>query len=261
MRQPRRQSRSSVGRPCRVSSRRLILPESIRVLVFDGDDTLWETQPLYDKAKMRFTKLISQLGLDEKQIRSQIDEIDSAQVAIHGFSRHRFPRSLGLALKSYEQSHEFKADIESRQKALRLGRAVFSSRAPLVHRARSSLRMLKKRFKLLLVTKGDPVVQRRRIRTSGLSRYFDSIYVVRDKTPDHLRRILKKEGAAAQEVAVVGNSLRSDIHPALKIGATAVWIPASGWSFEHAEPVHSQRFYRAKSLRRLAVLLMKPKRC
>ena len=217
------------------------------------------TQPLYEKAKLRFGRLVSQLGLAAHQVRSRIDEIDSAQVATHGFSRHRFPRSLVLALNSYERSHQFKADTESRRKALHIGREVFSGPTPLVRRARSSLRALRKRFKLLLVTKGDPIVQRRRIREAGLAGYFDSIYVVRDKTPERLREILKKEGAASEEVAMVGDSLRSDIRPALEIGATAVWIPSSGWDYEHAELPRSQRFYRAKSLSDLAETLMKSK--
>jgi putative hydrolase of the HAD superfamily len=234
---------------------------SIRALVFDGDDTLWETQLLYDRAKARFGRLVSHLGLSESEIQTRIDEIDSAQVLSRGFSRHRFPRSLFLALKSYEQSHQWRAGIKVRREALKIGRAVFSSRAPVVRRARSSLRMLKKHFKLILVTKGDPVVQRKRIVAARLAAYFDSIYVVKDKTPATLRRILKKEGVDIKEAAIVGDSLRSDIHPALIIGATAVWIPSDVWSYEQAQLPRSRRFYRATSLSEFANELAKPMRC
>ena len=67
--------------------------------------------------------------------------------------------------------------------------------------------------------------------------------------------ILEQQAVRPERFLMVGNSLRSDILPVVKIGARAIHIPAAlTWSHEHAEASLSarRRFHERKSMRQLA---------
>jgi hypothetical protein len=42
-------------------------------IVFDGDDTLWRTMPLYTAAKRRFFALLGELGFDAKCVEQEFE--------------------------------------------------------------------------------------------------------------------------------------------------------------------------------------------
>ncbi len=67
-------------------------------VIFDGDDTLWETMPLCAGAKGRFYGLMGAAGFDrgaaEERFEERFEEIDRANVERFVFSHERFPRSM-----------------------------------------------------------------------------------------------------------------------------------------------------------------------
>ena len=67
--------------------------------------------------------------------------------------------------------------------------------------------------------------QENKLWRSGLQRYFDVVSIVSDKTPEAYRRLCRELEVKPEELVMVGNSFKSDIVPALKIGASAVHIP------------------------------------
>jgi len=110
---------------------------------------------------------------------------------------------------------------------------VFEHPAPLVPLAREALSALKARgFLLALLTKGDRELQQRRIEQSGLAPFFDLISIVPQKTPESITAVLTRLGVAAASAMSVGNSLRSDVSPALVAGVRPVWIDAHVWEYE-----------------------------
>jgi putative hydrolase of the HAD superfamily len=59
---------------------------------------------------------------------------------------------------------------------------------------------------------------------------------VAEKTPAEYRRVQERYGVSPDRFVMVGNSLRSDVLPALQTGSRAVYIPYHiTWAFEHAE--------------------------
>jgi putative hydrolase of the HAD superfamily len=100
-------------------------------------------------------------------------------------------------------------------------------------RARKTLKNLRARgTKLALLTKGDPELQKLRVEQSGLGDLFDLIEIVPEKSPRIIREVVQRMGLRTSDTWMVGNSMRSDILPAIEAGLHAVWIDAHVWEFE-----------------------------
>jgi hypothetical protein len=56
------------------------------VVVFDGDDTLWRTMPLYTEAKARFFALMARAVGDSDGYEREFEERDHRNVAKWGFT-------------------------------------------------------------------------------------------------------------------------------------------------------------------------------
>src|SRR5205823_6619790 len=99
--------------------------------------------------------------------------------------------------------------------------------------ARDALLHLRARgAKLALLTKGDLDVQRRRIARSGIADMFDVIHIVGEKLTAAFRNIVADLKVEPKDAWSVGNSIRSDILPAVDAGLRAVWIDAHVWEHE-----------------------------
>ena len=86
---------------------------------------------------------------------------------------------------------------------------------------------------MMILTKGDLLDQTVKVKRSGIASYFSMVEVANDKTPETYAKILDKYHITPQNFLMVGNTIRSDIHPVLTLGGTAVHIPAaSTWEHE-----------------------------
>jgi len=88
-----------------------------------------------------------------------------------------------------------------------------------------------------LITKGDLLDQERKLAQSGLGEMFDGVEIVSNKTPDVYQRIFHEHGEGPERSMMIGNSMRSDVVPAVEIGAWGVFVPHGlEWEIEKAEP-------------------------
>jgi putative hydrolase of the HAD superfamily len=204
-------------------------------LVFDGDDTLWKTEHLYDMARLRARRVVEGSGLSGARWEEIERRTDIENVGTLGFSTERFPAS---CVQAYEQLCDEIARQPDTRVAARINKAArtaFLSRAPLVARARKTLERLRASgHKLALLTKGDAELQNKRIHASGLGDLFEVIAVVPEKNADVIRRVVACLGVQPEQACMVGNSLRSDVLPALEAGLQAVWIDAHVWEYERS---------------------------
>lgn len=205
-------------------------------VVFDGDDTLWSTEPLYDVARQEARALVTAIGASGKEWEELQRRIDAENVATLGYSPERFPTS---CVQAYEQLcfvHELIPDTAVAGSIRQAARAVFDRDPELVAGAREVLASLRaQRVRLALLTKGDLSVQRRRIERSGLQPCFDLVRIVSAKSPDDIRAVAADLDVAPEDGWMVGNSIRSDILPALEAGLRAIWIKAHVWEYERAQ--------------------------
>lgn len=227
-----------------------------RLAVFDGDDTLWSTMPLYDIAKQRFADFVADLTTSATEAVSRLDDIDHANVADLGFSPERFPRSMVDTYRVLCREAGKLPDSSVEAQLLHAGRAVFS--APIVPftDATAALDLLGPRFELILATKGDAQVQAQRLKQSQLSGFFAKTYIFMDKTEQEFQSILAAHGCEPKAAWSVGNSVRSDINPALRAGFSAVLIPRRTWRYEDEPPLSSRRLFIRASLLEAAEVMI-----
>jgi len=109
----------------------------------------------------------------------------------------------------------------------------------------------------VLITKGDLFDQERKVAASGLGAYFSGVEIVSDKTPATYERIFSRNGDGADHAMMIGNSLKSDVVPALEVGAWGVYLPHEfTWAIEHeAEPLAQPRYRRIVDLGEVARLV------
>lgn len=143
-------------------------------IVFDGDDTLWRTQHLYDRAKDKFEYLCKQLGVWDSKVRGRLDALDSDRVKLLGFTPARFPGSMVQTLKMYLATHNLPLSRVATGRARYIGRHVFKTKVSLQPSARAVLRHLFRRYRLILLTKGDKAIQLRRLRETNLTKYLSA---------------------------------------------------------------------------------------
>jgi len=109
-----------------------------------------------------------------------------------------------------------------------------------------------------LITKGDLRDQQRKLAKSGLASHFKAIEIVSEKDEATYAEILRRHAIAAGEFLMVGNSMKSDILPALALGGCGAHIPYHlQWSLDRTEetPRDPERFVRLQSIRELVPLL------
>ena len=208
------------------------------LLVFDADDTLWWTQEIYDMATAQCRILVEQAGFDGDAFVAAKDILDVANVQHYGLSPLRFPISCRQA---YEQLAGAEAQSEVAEAVQKAAGTVFTTPARLVDDVHSILASLvAENWRLVMQTSGDRGIQEQRIGDSGLAGYFSEIKIVPKKTSDSFAERLVDDGRAAQEAWSVGNSLPSDINPALRVHMNAIWVPAHIWGHEKRETVAHQ---------------------
>ena len=126
---------------------------------------------------------------------------------------------------------------------LSIGRDLLSHPVETMPHVRETLEALSGQFYLVLITKGDLFDQERKLAQSGLGDFFDAVEIVSDKTATTYRRIFGK-GDGPEHAMMVGNSLKSDVVPAIATGAWGVFVPHElTWVLEHVDkPTEAPRF-------------------
>jgi putative hydrolase of the HAD superfamily len=77
----------------------------------------------------------------------------------------------------------------------------------------------------MLITKGDLFDQEGKLARSGLGDLFWGVDVLSEKNVESYQGVFKRRGIEPSKFVMVGNSLRSDVVPAVALGAKAIHIP------------------------------------
>ncbi|NHC46527.1 HAD family hydrolase [Motilibacter aurantiacus] len=202
-------------------------------LVFDADDTLWENNVLFERAIDDFIAWMAHPTLEPTAIRTILQDIERANSTAHGYGSSVFLRSLH---DCFEKLSERPADDAARASIEAFVQRLRSGQVELIPEVESTLATLGRRHDLLLLTKGAVEEQQRKIDASGLAGYFRRAVVVPEKDPEAYAALAAAEGLDPARSWMIGNSVKSDVNPALAAGFGAVFVPnASTWALEHAD--------------------------
>jgi len=197
-------------------------------------------------------------GFSRKEVRDRFETIDHANVPKLGFSKRRFPQSMFETYRAlcFEHAKHFDRSIARRARAI--GTRVFDVSPRILRGVNETLSKLRAQgVRLVLATKGDSALQRHRIKQSGLRHYFDRVYIFPRKGTTEFKRILGAERLDHSISWSIGNSIKSDINPALAAGINAIWIPRKTWVYEDEEPVANARLCMARSIREVPGIIFR----
>ena len=228
-------------------------PRPLTTIGFDADDTLWQNEQFYRLTEMHFSDLLSDYA-ESEHISRQLLEAEKRNLRHYGFGIKGFTLSMietAIEITNGEVPATVIAQI------LDIGRDLLAHPVETMPHVRETLEALAGNYLLVLITKGDLFDQERKLAQSGLGDFFDAIEIVSDKTAVTYRRIFSKLGDGPERAMMVGNSLKSDIVPALAAGSYGVFVPHElTWVLEHVEePADAPRFRRIEHLGELRGLI------
>ena len=222
---------------------------SIQLICLDADDTLWRHESFFQDAARRYRALLSPFA-DPADTERRLFEAEDHNLHLYGYGVK------GFTLSMLETALEIAGDALPAATVgaiLGIGRDLMRHPIEPLAGVKETLPLLAARARLVLVTKGDLFHQESKLAASGLGDHFHGVEIVSEKTVDTYARVFLRYGAAADKSAMVGNSLRSDVWPALRAGAWAVHIPHEfEWARERAQdPAGEPRFARLEGFAEL----------
>ncbi|MBB5274695.1 putative hydrolase of the HAD superfamily [Rhizobium rosettiformans] len=212
----------------------------VSVIGFDADDTLWQNEQYYKLTESHFRSLLADYA-EGDHVSDRLLEAEKRNLAHYGFGIKGFTLSM---IETALEITEGRAPSSVISEILAIGRDLLSHPVECLPHARDALDALAGKYFLVLITKGDLFDQERKLAQSGLGDYFDAVEIVSDKTATTYRRIFGKHGEGPERSMMIGNSLKSDIVPAIAAGAWGVFVPHElTWVLEHVEkPEEAPRF-------------------
>ncbi len=208
----------------------------------DADDTLWENEQFFRLTQDRFAALMAPYA-DPDHLHERLLAAERRNLGHYGFGIK------GFVLSMIETALEVGGPglpASVIRELIDAGQDMLRHPIRLLPEAEATVRDLSRDYTLVLITKGDLLDQERKLAQSGLGDYFDAVEILSEKSAAAYARIFSRHGAGAERAMMVGNSLRSDVLPALAAGSWAVHVPhAVTWALERAPRPDDHRRFRA----------------
>jgi putative hydrolase of the HAD superfamily len=203
----------------------------ITTVGLDADDTLWHNETIFRLTHARFVELLADHG-DEDVIEARLAGVEQRNLRLYGYGVKGFTLSM---IETAMELTDGNLPASVTREILAAGREMLAHPVETLPGVDEALAALSERYRLLLITKGDLLDQERKLAASGLGDLFAAVEIVSEKTADTYARIFTHHGTGAEEAAMAGNSMKSDVLPALQAGAYAAHIPyVVTWAHELA---------------------------
>ena len=216
----------------------------LSVVGFDADDTLWQNEKYFRLSEDSFAGLLAEYST-RSDLRAHFLQTERRNLNFYGFGIKGFTLSM---IETAVEITDGRVPVPVIRQIIELGREMLKHPVELLPGARETVETLSREMKVILVTKGDLLDQERKLAQSGLGEMFHGVEIVSDKTPELYRRIFHEYGDGPHSAMMVGNSVRSDIVPALEAGGWGVHVPHGlEWEFERQAPPHRHPRFRQLS--------------
>ncbi len=224
----------------------------IKVIAIDADDTLWDCQGHFEEVENHLYRLIEPYCENPKQ---ELFQTESGNMADLGYGCKAFTISIletAMRVAGNDLSVSTLDDLlQDCKRLLRLPATPLPGVRETLEELRSGilspLTPHLSSVKLVCFTKGELQDQENKLKRSGLLQFFDDVEITYDKTQREFLALCDHQRIHPSELLMVGNSLKSDIAPALAIGAWAIYIPFHvTWQLEHFDDFDHERMIKVE---------------
>jgi len=213
---------------------------TITTVGLDADDTLWHNETVFRLTQARFLDLLT--DHDNAAIEARLAEIERRNLRLYGYGVKGFTLSM---IETAMEMCDGEPPVGAIREILAAGREMLAHPVETLPGVDEALARLSERYRLVLITKGDLLDQERKLAASGLGDLFAAVEIVSEKDRTTYERVFARHGTGPGEAVMAGNSMKSDVLPALDAGAFAVHIPyAITWAHELAAAPDAQPPYR-----------------
>jgi putative hydrolase of the HAD superfamily len=230
-----------------------MIPEKIKVIGFDADDTLWVNEPYYREAEEEFIQLVAAYGVSD-DIAAELFSTEIANLPLYGYGIKAFMLSLVECAIRLTNGAVTAQTIDH---ILGIGKSMLQRPIELLDDVKVVLQKLAPKYRLIVATKGDLLDQEGKMRRSSISSFFHHIEVMSDKKEQAYIQLLQHLDIEPCDFLMIGNSMKSDILPPLKLGAWAIHVPFhTTWAHEEVdEEPQSKRFFQVSQLHEILALI------
>jgi putative hydrolase of the HAD superfamily len=220
---------------------------------FDADDTLWQNEQFFRMTQARFAGLLADFA-EPEHLSERLIAAERRNLGHYGFGIKGFVLSM---IETAIEVTEERVPASVIRELIAAGQEMLAHPIELLPEARAAVEALADSHRLILITKGDLLDQERKLAQSGLGELFSGVEIVSNKTPVTYAEIFTREGDGPERAMMVGNSLKSDVVPAIAVGSWGVYVPHDlTWAYEHDEaPVGHARFREITALGALPALV------
>jgi putative hydrolase of the HAD superfamily len=224
---------------------------SRELILVDFDDTLVDTGPRFQNARRSLLTLLATAGFAEDVAYDMLyNQVDPGMRRQYGLGPRRMEPAFVTTYERLCEVHGVPFDAAVAERAAQLGRSCYGS-PPAFEGALDALRRLSSELPTVVYTQsGDVEYQLECVRGAGIIDIIteERIHVCGHKDAEMFIRTISSYGVKDPAHAwMIGNSIRSDINPALEAGANAILVEtADPWEYDLVDP-HSATFHRVPS--------------
>ena len=228
--------------------------DSLKVIAFDADDTLWDCQGHFERVMQRlYDELVP--WTDRETSALELFATERKNMRLLGYGVKAFTLSI---LETAMRVSQCAMPAQTLSQLLQDCYTLMEFPCTPLPGVEHTLQWLRQHtpYRLVVFTKGELLDQQHKLQRSGLEHYFDHTEITSDKGEAEFRQLCSRLGVKPAELLMVGNSLKSDIAPALAVGCPAVYIPFHvTWQLEHAEDIHHPQMAQIEHFSELKELL------
>lgn len=206
--------------------------DSIQVIAFDADDTLWVNEPYFQETEHKFCALLEDF-LPHHTVSQELFKTEIKNLPLYGYGVKGFMLCM---IETISRVTDNMAGLELVNKTIALGQELLQKPIELLDGVEEVLSQLNGRYRLVMATKGDLLDQERKLIKSELEHYFHHIEIMSEKKEKDFLKLLKHLDCRPENFLMVGNSIKSDVLPVLKLGGHAVHVPYhTTWAHEKVD--------------------------
>lgn len=225
----------------------------MQVIAFDADDTLWVNEPYFRECEERFAALLENY-LPIHSTEKELFKTEMDNLALYGYGVKGFVLSM---IETAIRISGGTMKLEGIEQIIQIGKELIDKPIEILPGVEEVLEALSGKYRLVVATKGDLLDQERKLKKSGLERYFHHIEIMSDKQDSDYLKLIKHLDIDPSHFVMIGNSLKSDILPVLHVGGHGIHVPFhTTWAHEQvAHEVSHERFREVGEIRDVLTFL------